>query len=210
MMRGTKLAALVLLLIGALLCTSCIMDEKVIEIVLKNSTCMPFEESGTSVTFGTEAVIDMAEEIEDSLERNDLSRSDIKTAKLISCTYQVTDLTPPDGHDDWEIGGVIKVERIGKARAAETIVQYTSQSVLGAMPAPVAAQLVPAGVDVLNEALEDFINGEDPILVFETDNDAVVPPPSGADPIVFDWEACLNIYVQLEQTLEMVDPIPGE
>jgi len=206
----TKIAALVLLLIAAILCTSCILDEKVIEVILRNSTCLDFQEYDEDETFSTPDTIDMADEIGETLAENGMSRGDIVTASLISCTYEVTDLTPPVGHADWVISGAITVERIDKARAATTLVEYDTQSIVGAMGLtdPIVADLTPAGVDLLNEALADFIAGDDPVIVVKTENGNVDPDPTPSDPIDFDWQACLNFYLQFDETLDLIDLFP--
>ena len=108
MTRGTKFLALALIVLLGLASTSCILDEKVLEIVLRGSTCAEFEEYDEDETFATPDTIDMAEEVEDILEDAGISRDEIVEAKLIKAGYQVTDF---DNTHDWVISGVITVER---------------------------------------------------------------------------------------------------
>ncbi|MBD3368016.1 MAG: hypothetical protein GF405_07580 [Candidatus Eisenbacteria bacterium] len=191
------------LLVGA---TGCILDEKVIELVFKNSTCMDFEEYHETEVFTTPEVVDVADDIDDALADQNLSRDDLLDAKLIGGTYQVTDFQHTH---DWDISGTITVRRTDISDGPETIVIYTSQSLEDAMPAPVTAQLDSAGVALFNRALDDYLNWEDPILEFSVNNGDVEPNPSAQDPLEFDWTACLKMYIIVDETYEVPDVFGG-
>lgn len=181
----------------------CVLEEKVIEIVLKGETCAEFQENHDSEEFTTPVTIDYAERIDDILEDNDLGRSDIKRAKVMSATYQVTDF---DHTHDWSISGYITVENL-TGGGPETVVNYTDQSLIAAQPAPVTASLDADGVLVINQALQDYLDGGYPTLRFTVQNGSVDPSPSPSDPIVFTWEACIKIHVSYQEELEVPDPL---
>jgi hypothetical protein len=197
-----------LILAVAVLCLAlggpgCILEEKVIEVVLTGSTCAVFVENHDTENFTTPVLLDYANEIDEILMDNGLSRDDIAMAKVMSATYQVTSF---DHSHDWTISGVITVEWVG-ASAAETIVSYTAQSVEAAEPVPVQASLDADGVQVINDALADYLNGGYPMLRFEVVNGDVSPTPSEADRLVFTWESCIKVHILYQEELEVPDPL---
>lgn len=195
------------LLIGA---TGCILDEKVIDIVFKNSTCMTFEEYHVTEEFTTPEVVDVTDDIDDALADQGLTRDDILEASLIGGSYQVTVF---DHEHDWVLSGHISVRRTDISDGPDTLVVYTSQSLEAAMPAPVYAVLHGDGVALFNRALDDYLDGDHPILEFTVHNGEVEGPlgqdPSELDPLDFVWEACLRMYVIVEETYEVPDVFPG-
>lgn len=181
----------------------CILEEKVVEVVLTGETCAEFVEYHESEEFATPDTVDYAFRLNDILEENGLDRSDIAEARVMSATYQVTDF---DHSHDWSVSGSISVERLGGGDP-ETIINYTNQSLLAAQPAPVAASLNADGVLIVNQALQDYLDGGYPVLVFEVVNGTVDPDPSSSDPIVFDWEACIKIHILYQEEVEVPDPM---
>ena len=186
--------------------TGCILDEKVIEIVFRNATCMEFEENHVTENFTTPEIVDVADDIDDALADQGLTRDDITEASLIGGTYQVTVF---DHTHDWEISGSITVRRTDISDGPENIVFYTSQSLEDAMPAPVTATLNAEGVDLFNRALDDYLDGDNPVLEFTVVNGDVEPAPSELDALEFDWQACLKMYVIVEEDYEVPDVFGG-
>jgi hypothetical protein len=196
------ISALVLLCL-ALGGSDCIMDEKVIELVVYGSACVPFDEDHQSQTWTTEREYDVAGELDRILADHGYSRDDIKGAQLISVTYQVTD---PPVHD-WQVSGTIAIEYpLGEDHA--TMVNYTIESLDAATDAPVYADLNAAGVSVFNDAVADYLPPHylDPVVTFWVENGAVTPEPGPADPIVFSWEACIKMYLKVERKYNLPDP----
>jgi hypothetical protein len=206
--EGEKMKAIlrkVMLLVGVCLLTfagSCILEDKVIEIVFTDQTCVPFEENHDSEDYTTPMVLDYGDELSQILEDNDLDRSDILKAKMVSASYLVTDFS--HSHD-WVISGYVRVERLDITDGPETIVNYTSQSLQQAMTEHIPATLDAEGVGLVNRALDDFTSGMNPVLRFTVHSADVVPDPSPGDPIVFDWEACIVIQVVTEEDFEQPD-----
>jgi hypothetical protein len=88
------------------------------------------------------------------------------------------------------------------------LVDYASQSVQTDLGQKIAASLDPLGVDLINDALDDFINNSaNPVLTFEVQHTTILPnAPTPTDPMVFDWRAWLAIQVIIPQTVEVPDP----
>jgi hypothetical protein len=205
-MKGYKIyvaLAMILCIVG--FANNCIMEEKVIEIVLTDKTCFDMVENHTSANYTTPAVIDYAAEIDAILADNDLSRSDIYSAKVVSASYMVTDFSHTH---DWIIGGYIDVERLDISDGPAAIINY-SQSLTAAMGSPVIATLETPGVELLNRALADYIAGGFPRLEFEVHNGSVGPSPytpSPDDPLSFEWQACVVMFVTTWEELDAPDP----
>ena len=177
----TSAALAALVAIGS----GCILEDTGIEIVIKDVYCMTFEEDHESETFVTPSTINLAEELDQALEDNDVSPDQVVRASMIIATYQVTD---PPAHD-WTLTGQITVERTDIVEGPEVIVDYASQALSDCTDAPVFADLNEDGVNLINDAIEDYLNGMDPILLFKVQNGDCDPSPSESDRLVFEWEA---------------------
>jgi hypothetical protein len=203
-MRSQKNAVLAMVAVVLLLCLpGCLLEEKIVEVVLTGETCAEFPEDHETEQYTTPVVVDYATRISEILADNDLDRSDIAMARVVSASYQVTDF---DHSHDWTISGYIEVERVGSVDA-DTILNYTNQSLLGAQAEPIVASLHTEGVNIVDQALEDYLNGQSPMLRFSVNNGSVDPAPSELDPLVFTWEACIRIHIVYQEDLEVPDPL---
>jgi hypothetical protein len=197
----TTLVTLVGLMLVALAFTGC-LEDKVLEIVLTGETSAVIHENETGLDEADEVVVDMATEIQNILDDNDYSVSDIDSAFVTSVHYGVNS---PYTQHDWTLTGTISVSR--DFGPFEVIVNYQTEQTLPLVGQKKAATLEQDGVDVVNQALYDFIaNGDSPVLTFRIVSGTITPPPSGADPMIFDWTAWLAIQLITEQTVEVPDP----
>jgi len=205
-MRKTLTAVLLLALGCALLAgTGCLLEEKVIEIVLSQATCVEFQEREDNESFTNPETLDYADRIDEILDDNDLVRADIDSMVVSSITYEVTYFPPPQGaHDDWELTGEVWIKRNDAVVDSAVIVDLTTQSILDALDTPTPADLNAAGVAILNDAINDYISGMNPVLVFRLDTTTgdVDPDPSPADSLIFDWKACIKLQLVSELELE--------
>lgn len=201
--RKLGIALLATLLVSG---SGCILDDKVLDVVLSNEIWAEFFENHTSESWTSNQIVDYAAEVGKILLENGYARSDINEAKVASAHYGVTSFV---GAHDWTINGMVEVRRIDGGNGPwTTVIDYSSVSVAGALNAKIPAALNAAGVTLLNQALADFITGSDPILEFQVNNNGdVIPDPTPTDPIVFNWKAWLLIQVVIEETIENVpDP----
>jgi hypothetical protein len=198
MPRLTLAVLLCLLAVGS----SCVLEDKVIDIVVTGTTCVEFPENHDSENFTTPMTLDYGSEIGQILEDNEVSREDIVSAHVVSASYEVTQFA----HDhDWVVSGTITVERVDTGGNPQVIIDYTSQSIQAAMGDKIYPELEPAGVDVLDQALADFLDGYDPVLRFTVQNGSVDPDPSPQDRIVFVWEACVVLHLVYSAEFEGPD-----
>ncbi len=204
MKAAMKRTGLVLFLFGLIqVAGGCIMEDRVIELVINETTCAEFLEDHATVSFVTPATVDYAAEINEILDDNDISREDLVSARLVSASYGVTDFPT---HDDWNITGSITVERNDIADGPSTLWEYTSVSVQGALGKKIPAVLNEDGVGVLNRALAEFIAGGAPVLTFKVVNSGVTPAPSSGDHLLFDWNGCIVVDFVAKTDVEVPDP----
>jgi hypothetical protein len=185
--------------------SGCILEDTGIEIVVKDTYCMTFVENHSSETFTTPYTIDLADEIDEALDDAGVDSEQVTRASMITATYQVT---VPPAHD-WTLTGQITVERTDIVAGPEVIVNYASQALSACTDEPVFADLNEDGVDLINEAIDDYLDGGDPVLLFKVQNGDCAPSPSSADRLVFTWEACVLYYAVVRDTLSVPDPFPG-
>ena len=190
MKKIIKATALVFLLIFAAFASNCIVEEREVDVVITDEQCLTFPEYHDSDNYTNPDTLYLGPELDEVLADNDVSRSDIVTAFMVSATYQVRDTILAH---DWKVSGGIRIKRIDVAGPEEVLIAYDTLSIESAMPAPLMAVLEPDGVAIVNQAFTDFIAGGDPILVVTVYNGNVEPDPSVADPIVFIWDACLTV-----------------
>jgi len=203
MKASIKALGLVALLCALTTAGGCLLEEKVIELVLSGETCAEFEEDHATGDFSSESVLAYGDEIQDILEDNDIDRSDISRALVVGGSYEVTEFSHTH---DWTVAGAVLVERIGVKVEPDTLLRYTSQTLTEALDNQIWAELHPDGVDVLNTALEDFLNGQQPVLKFTVDNGTTTPEPGPSDRIVFDWQTCIKMQLIYAEEFEFPDP----
>lgn len=195
-----------LMLLAAVLVTAasgCIMEDRLVEFVVTEETCAPFDIESQSTDFSETAVVWIADDLNEALDDNDAAREDIVTARIVSLSYGVTQFS--HAHD-WDITGAVTVERQDVTDGPDTLLNYTDQSVQDALGVRIPANLNESGVNIVNRALDDFIAGGNPVLVFRVLNGNVVPAPTGSDHIVFQWEPCLVTHIVVKKDIEVPDP----
>jgi hypothetical protein len=208
MKTAMKKAGLLLFLVGLVqLVGGCIMEDRIVELVVNESTCMDFEQNEYTTTFTTPVTVWFADEINKALEDNDVSREDIVTARLVSASYGVTEF--PD-HSDWLITGSVTIQREDSTRHEDmvpnTLWDYQDLSIVGAVGMKIPAILNPDGVGVLNRALDDFLAGRNPVLTFRVENANVTPTPTTEDRLIFKWKGCISVDIVAKSDIEVPDP----
>jgi hypothetical protein len=199
-------AAVLLTLIGLIMgLNNCLVEEREVEIVLNEENCKEFEEIHESENFTSPYIIDIAAELDSLLDDNELSRSDIVDAFLVSASYTVTEFE----QHPWDLAGVIMVERVGSIEDPDTLLDYNegitlSEAIVGEKT---YVTIHEDGVAVINQALDDFIAGGNPVLGIAIVNGDVEPSPSAVDLLDFVWEFCLYMQVITEIEMDAYDPL---
>jgi hypothetical protein len=189
-----------------LLAPSCIMEEKIVELVLTNSTCGDFSHDDDSIAFVDSATVILGDELDEILADNGASREDITDILIVRAHYEVTDFDDP-GHD-WTIRGLITVERtLPTTDGPDTLVNYTSQSIRQALHNRTPVKLNSKGVRIVADAVEIYkTTGQTVELKFKVQNESVAPPLEPPEKITFSWNACIILQVLVEMDFEMPDP----
>jgi len=200
-LRFSPSLLLAALLVGGL--ASCIMEEKVIELVLKGETSAEFSYNDTNEIYQEETFIELSEKIAEMIDDAGLDRDKIASAFVVGVEYGVTAF---DGTHDWAISGDITIDSTHDAAGFVPLVTYTSQSIQAALGERLPQTLQAGGVDAINGALTDFLAGGTPVVTLRIENGDVEPPPNAGDPIVFTWQIWLTIQVTGEETLDVPDP----
>jgi hypothetical protein len=190
-------------LIACVLATAggCIYNELTGEVVVTEKICVQFEETRTDPNFYTYEVDNrFRERLMELLDENGATLEDIRGVNVVSGTYKVT--KPTTGHD-WAISGNVSVARQDVpgdpySDGPEPLINLMGQSLDEAKGKPIAAVLIADGVAVIDRALEAVIAGEDPRLILIMESGNVVPAPSPADPLEFNWLACVTFQIVLE------------
>jgi hypothetical protein len=205
-MRRIINAAFLLILLALLVGLSgCLTEERRTQIVLGDENCEPFHEVHDSDNFTSPYLLDIASEIDTLLEDNDLSRSDIIDAFLVSASYEVLEFEQDHG---WDLEGVITIERIGGTGPVTLLDYATGITVSDAIVGDKTyVDVHPDGVALINQALDDFIAGSDPVLRIVISTGNITPDPSPADMLDFVWEFCLFIQVITEMETDVYDPL---
>jgi hypothetical protein len=199
MSQVTIVRILTALCLVSLAPSGCI-EEKEIDIVITGETSASFAQNESVAEWGQIAIIDVAQEMRDMLAEQGYQLSDLKQAKVTAASYGVTSF---DQSHDWAIAGIMMVTY---GALSGVLVDYTLPSVRDALGQKIAAPLQATGVNVINAALQDFMNGEDAILTFGIVNESTTPAPSILDPIVFEWQAWLAVQVIIQEVVEVPDP----
>ncbi|MBN1461083.1 MAG: hypothetical protein JXA57_16270 [Armatimonadetes bacterium] len=205
----TKILAFLLVTALALSLTGCkVLHEKVVDLVVRNSVCMDFDENHETASYvGDPVPLNVATQIDDALASLDdpLTRDDIRSAKLTAASFRVNSL--PEDAPDWVVGGRLM---ISYNQQESEIAAYSSVRLADAFD-PKYIDLNETGVGLFNDALEDYLNHADPTVIFWVEGDTCVPDPEDeGENLVFNWTGCLKMYVISELNTEVVDLFGGD
>lgn len=204
-----SLSKLVLLVIaGSLfLMGGCIYDDMTSEVVITEQICVSFTDYRESPELGSSVVSDrFRERIMERIGEYGADLEDIVSISVVSGTYHVTKPPKSDPKHDWTITASVTISRQDDPSGPVTdgpalFIPTTSQSLLDAKGKPTPADMNAAGVDVINRALADLLEGMNPRLVLTMVDGTVDPAPSPEDPLTFKWNACVTFQAVVDMTL---------
>ena len=209
-MRKLFITAAILVPVAAVLgLGGCLLEDREVEVVLNDEHCEEFVEHHTIVNYTTPAIIELGEDLDSLLVDNEVSLDQLVDAFLVSAFYEVREFSHTH---DWEISGIITVERLDMTGVGpDTLIIYSEISLENELGVKTQVDLHPDGVAIINQAMDDYITGANPSLRLMVVSGAVSgevgQPPSVDDPLDFIWEACLNVQVIFTVDTEMVDPL---
>ncbi|MDD3642511.1 MAG: hypothetical protein PHQ19_03500 [Candidatus Krumholzibacteria bacterium] len=206
MSRRSGMSAAAIMLAVAAGWTGCLVEDRQVEIVLNDEHCERFAEHHTAANYVTPGLLEFSDELDVLLADNGIDKEQIVDAFLVGGFFEVIEFSHPH---DWEIEGIITVERTDIADDPDTLVVYTSVSVEDALGNRTRMTLHPRGVAAIDRALDDYLAGGYPALLLTVISGGVQPPPSPVDPLSFRWESCLAIQVIYTLETRIIDPLGG-
>jgi hypothetical protein len=171
-------------------------------VVWKAQFCVRFDEVNTTGSFVTEVVCDkFATRIFEQLADDGISLDDIEAIAMVGGTVKL--LGQLKGHN-WVITSRVDICRqddpnLPPTDGPETLVNESVCSLEGIKKAKTPVDLNAAGVAIVDQALEDLINGGDPRLLVKMVGSDVDPTPSEKDPMLFKWQACIEVQAVVSE-----------
>ncbi len=186
----------------------CLLEDREVEVVVNHEHCEEFTEYHTSEDYSTPKTIDFDEDLDELLEGTEFSRDQIVDAFLVSAFYEVTEFSQTT---DWVITGTITIERKDIVSPGPvTLIKYSKVPLAEKLGEKTRIKLSPEGVAVVNQAMDDYIAWESPKLELTVVSvDGVEPSPTGTNPLIFTWKACLNIQVIGTIETQIINPAGG-
>ena len=198
-------AALLVPVAAALGLGGCLLEDREVEVVLNDEHCEEFVEHHIIANYTTPAIIELGEDLDSLLVDNEISLDQLVDAFLVSAFYEVREFSHTH---DWEISGIITVERLDMTGVGpDTLIVYSEISLENELGVKTQVDLHADGVAIVNQAMDDYITGANPSLLLMVVSGEVEPLPSEGDPLDFIWEACLNVQLIFTVDTEMLDPL---
>jgi hypothetical protein len=162
-------------------------------LILTEEFCVQFDEHRTSSDFSDDASTLFATQILEWLEANDVALENI--CNIFQREGRIVLVEPYMGHP-WDITSKIHVKRTDIYDEYHPYLRPQTVTLPGDIVDPgYAPSFHYRGVRKVNRALEDLVDGGMPTLSFICWFTKVDPEPSGADPLVFSWNACITVQV---------------
>ena len=202
-MKKAILTALALSVGSVLVLVSgCVYDNLASEVVVTEKVVVQYKEYREAPSIGSAVVADnWRERLLDKLEEYGADIEDVESITVVSGEDRTT--LPSKASHDWTVSGKVTMRRQDDPNGPVTdgpadFVNMTSQSLTGAKGKSTPASLNSAGVAVVNRALQDLLEGDDPRLIVEMVSDNIVPAPSPSDPLEFGWQAIVTFQAVVD------------
>jgi hypothetical protein len=164
-------------------------------IVIQEEFCVTFSEYRTSGTFQSEIVAEeFAAQISAWLDANGVL--DLNIIKIRQIFQSGGRIVLPQGYTGhpWDITSAVTIQREDIPDEPQEWLRAQTVTLPDDLLDP---GYVPRfrfrGVKTINRALEDLAAGGDPMLRVTMVTTDVDPEPSPSDPLVFTWDACVNV-----------------
>ena len=199
-MRTIWIRTLVIAVVGIMLggFTSCVFQNG--DLVLNETVCVNIEETQTDGNFSTFVVVDDFEEaLNKKLEQHGKGKKDVKSIHMVSATFKTLSFAP----HDWNLTGDISIARQDTEGGPVTdgpalLVSFDNQALSSLKGRPTDAELASGGVDVVNNALQALLDGADPRMILQVDNESASPVPSESDPMTFKVRVCVTFQMVVD------------
>jgi len=167
-------------------------------VVLKETFCVTFNEFRTSGSFESEVVSDQFNaQIAQWLADNNVDPANVRKIFMFMSSGLIC-LNSNQGHP-WDITSKVKIKRQDIHEPTQNLLRTQTVTIPDSFDPCYSPRMVYRGVRVVNRALNDFIDGGDPILRLTMAALDVDPEPTVQDPLIFSWDACIEILVQVNR-----------
>ncbi len=189
----------VIAIVGATLAmSSCVFRNG--DLVINETVTANLEEVQTTGEFSTFVVVDKFQDVlERKLREYNRGRKDVKSIHMVSATFKTTRVKP----HDWNVTGDIDIARQDDPEGEytdgpATLVRFDDQDMKDLKGRPTDADLLSDGVDVVDNALQSLLVGEDPRLVLLVENEDVTPEPSESDAMDFKVQVAVKFQMVVD------------
>jgi hypothetical protein len=168
--------------------------------VLREQFCVEFDEYRTSGQFESEVVCEQfAQEVGQWLADNDINGDDIR--HIFMKGGLILEGDEFDGPHPWDITSSVYIKRTDIDDGPERLLRSRTVTVPEDIEGPSGykPRFDPKGVKLVNRALRDFVDRDFPVLVVKMVSTDVDPEPSESDPLVFSWQACIDVMAILQR-----------
>jgi len=190
------------LLLVAMVCltavtTSCIYDPQTGTVVISETICVNMHEYETDGNIGSRAVCDkFRQKLMDRIADYGATLDDIDDISVVSASYKLATLKGTK--HDWVVSADVNLHRDDVVDGPEMLTSFSNQSV-GDLKGPFTAAVLDGdGVALIDRALDDLLEGMDPIIIVTLDGFSIAPTPSMSDPFEFNWVACVTFQAVVD------------
>lgn len=175
--------------------SGCIYDELNSQWIVEENVCVNIEDIATSEDLSARVVCDLfRQRLMDRLFEEGLTLDDVESVSLVSGRYKLVTMK---GHD-WTVDGMVRLSRQDDPGNPPTegpvpFVEFDDQSIHALKGTFTPAVMESEGVDLLNDALADILEGGDPRVVLDLDDIVITPAPTEQDPMEFKFLACVRV-----------------
>jgi hypothetical protein len=207
----TRILLAALLIVGTVFLRGdgCIMKDKPVDLIAYIEIFEEFDEYEITASWADPDTIIFDIEVDEEIKDAGYSRDQVTGAKFVVGHYGA--LSNDSAHD-WIVEGEITVQRLDvPGQPVVTAIAHQSQSVDDAIGKKIKADVEPGAIDVINQAIEDYIDGMTGVelefrLAIQDARGPANETPSVTDPMDFEWKAWIEFYVKVTEEFEWPDP----
>jgi hypothetical protein len=188
----------------ALVLPGCI-ERKSVQIVLSEEVGVAVHHEEPDASGGIPTPVGFPGFLESILANNGYSREDVVAVHVVGGFFGSSNV---EGDHDWVVSGQIQARRTDSVVAGPTVdvMTFESQSVKNAEGKRIVAPLTTAGVELIEQAITDYLAGDSPVLEFDVNNDDVSPSPTVIDTMALDVNAWVTLQIIIEIHADVPDP----
>jgi hypothetical protein len=190
------------LLLAAIVCltavtTSCIYDPQAGQVVVTENICVNMTEYQTDGNLSSRAVSDKyRERLLEAIASYGATLDDISDISVVSAKFKLASLKSTK--HDWTASADVYIHRQDVSDGPEQLISFSNVSLADYKGPYETAVLDGDGVDLINRALDDLLEGADPVLILDLMNFSIDPVPTMDDPLQLNWIGCITFQAVVD------------